>query len=101
MIGGRWEENGRGYEGTGEDAMERGDRLWYRLLFSTGAKEYFRHRLIYPVTKREAKGLGFRYRFKNRYLYLLSTGAYGCFSSSACCELGYFVCFFLFHSYFT
>ena len=27
MIGGRWEENGRGYEGTGEDAMERGDRL--------------------------------------------------------------------------
>ena len=34
--------------------MERGDRLWYRLLFSTGAKEYFRHRLIYPVMKREA-----------------------------------------------
>ena len=23
MIGGRWEENGRGYEGTGKDAMER------------------------------------------------------------------------------
>jgi len=46
MIGGRWEENGRGYEGTGEDAMERGNRFWYRLLFSTGAKEYFRHRLI-------------------------------------------------------
>ena len=63
MIGGRWEENGRGYEGTGEgtgeDAMERGDRLWYWLLFSTGAKEYFRHRLIYPVTKREAIGRGF------------------------------------------
>ena len=54
MIGGRWEENGRGYEGTGEDAMERGDRLWYRLLFSTSAKEYFRRRLIYPVTMRKA-----------------------------------------------
>src|SRR6185312_4901980 len=50
---------GRGYEGTREDAMERGDRLWYRLLFSTGAKEYFRHGLIYPVTKREAIGRGF------------------------------------------
>ena len=59
MIGGRWEDNGRGYEGTGEDAMERGDRLWYRLLFSTGAKEYFRHQLIYPVMKRETIGRGF------------------------------------------
>ena len=43
----------------GEDAMERGDRLWYRLLFSTGAKEYFRHLLIYPVMKKEAIGCGF------------------------------------------
>jgi len=59
MIGGRWEENGRGYEGTGEDAMERGNRFWYRLLFSTGAKEYFRHQLIYLVMKREAIGRGF------------------------------------------
>ena len=59
--------------------MERGDRLWYRLLFSTGAKEYFRHRLIYPVTKREAIGRGFG------YLCLFSTAAYGYFSSS---ELG-------------
>ena len=59
MIGGRWEENGRGYEGMGVDAMEQGDSLWYRLLFSTGVKEYFRHRLIYPVMKREAIGRGF------------------------------------------